>query len=58
VIGPAVNLTARIESLCRQLGRQILLSSDFVSQSGIKAQSLGTFALKGVGAEQEIFAPG
>jgi adenylate cyclase len=58
VIGPAVNLTARIESLCRQLGRQILLSSDFVSQSGMKAQSLGTFALKGVGAEQEIFAPG
>src|SRR5262249_34163442 len=30
VIGPAVNLTARIESLCRQLGRQLLLSSDFV----------------------------
>jgi len=57
VIGPAVNLTARIESLCRQLGRQILLSSDFVKHSGIEAQSLGTFALKGVGAEQEIFAP-
>lgn len=31
VIGPAVNLTARIESMCRQLGRQLLLSSDFVS---------------------------
>lgn len=57
VIGPAVNLTARIESLCRQLGRQILLSSDFVKHSSIEAQSLGTFALKGVGAEQEIFAP-
>jgi hypothetical protein len=23
VIGPAVNLTARIESMCRQLGRQL-----------------------------------
>jgi adenylate cyclase len=57
VIGPAVNLTARIESMCRQLGRQLLLSSDFVSQGGIGAQSLGTFALKGVGAEQEIFEP-
>jgi adenylate cyclase len=57
VIGPAVNLTARIESLCRQLGRQILLSSDFVSEGGIAAQSLGHFSLKGVGAEHEIFAP-
>jgi adenylate cyclase len=26
VIGPAVNLTARIESMCRQLGRPLLLS--------------------------------
>jgi adenylate cyclase len=57
VIGPAVNLTARIESLCRQLGRQLLLSSDFVRTGGIDAQSLGSFSLKGVGADQEIFVP-
>jgi adenylate cyclase len=57
VIGPAVNLTARVESLCRQLGRQLLLSSDFVGAGGIRAVSLGRFSLKGVGAEQEIFAP-
>ena len=57
VIGPAVNLTARIESMCRQLGRQLLLSSDFVEAGGISAQSLGAFSLKGVGADQEIFAP-
>jgi adenylate cyclase len=57
VIGPAVNLTARIESMCRQLGRQPLLSSEFVRQGRIAAQSLGTFSLKGVGAEQEIFTP-
>jgi adenylate cyclase len=57
VIGPAVNLTARIESLCRQLDRQLLLSSDFVEAGGISATSLGRFALKGVGAEQEIFVP-
>ncbi len=57
VIGPAVNLTARIETMCRQLGRQLLLSSEFVRQGRIAAQSLGTFSLKGVGAEQEIFAP-
>src|ERR1700726_636680 len=43
VIGPAVNLTARIESMCRELGRQLLLSSDFVKAGGIAAKSVGTF---------------
>jgi adenylate cyclase len=57
VIGPAVNLTARIESMCRQLSRQILLSSDFVALGQIAANSLGAFALKGVAADQEIFEP-
>jgi adenylate cyclase len=57
VIGPAVNLTARIESMCRQLGRQLLLSSDFVSAAKIPATSLGAFSLKGVGLDQEIFVP-
>ncbi len=55
VIGPAVNLTARIESMCRQLSRQILLSSDFVELGRVAANSLGTFSLKGVAADQEIF---
>jgi adenylate cyclase len=57
VIGPAVNLTARIESLCRQLGRTLLLSSDFARACGVSAKSLGRFPLKGVAIEQEIFAP-
>ena len=57
VIGPAVNLTARIESMCSQLGRPLLLSSDFVVTGHVAAQSLGAFSLKGVGAEQEIFVP-
>jgi adenylate cyclase len=57
VIGPAVNLTARIESMCRQLGLPLLLSADFVRAGRISADSLGAFALKGVGAEQEIFVP-
>jgi adenylate cyclase len=57
VIGPAVNLTARIESMTRQLERQILLSSDFVELGRVAARSLGTFSLKGVAADQEIFEP-
>ena len=55
VIGPAVNLTARIESMCRTLSRQLLLSSDFVRIGRIDACSLGAF--KGLSADQEIFAP-
>jgi adenylate cyclase len=57
VIGPAVNLTARIESMCKQLHRSLLLSSDFTAISGAPVEPLGAFALKGVGAKQEIFAP-
>ncbi len=57
VIGPAVNLTARVESMCRQLGRPLLLSSDFVDAGHLTATSLGRFPLKGVAAAQEIFVP-
>lgn len=57
VIGPAVNLTARIESMCRQLGQSLLLSSDFVATGRVAAKSLGRHPLKGVAADQEIFAP-
>jgi adenylate cyclase len=56
VIGPAVNLTARIESLCGELRRQLLLSADFVSAAGIAAEEVGEFALDGVGAPQRVFA--
>jgi len=52
VIGPAVNLTARIESLCRDLDRSLLLSADFVRTSGVSADPLGEFALKDVGENQ------
>lgn len=58
VIGPAVNLTARLEGLCRDIGRKPLLSDDFVAASGMPAQSLGVFALKGVGAQREVFVAG
>ena len=55
VIGPAVNLTARIESMCRQLGPVALAVVRF-RQGGrlLPPSPLGAFPLKGVGAEQEI----
>jgi adenylate cyclase len=55
VIGPAVNLTSRIESMCKSLDRSPLLSAEFVRLSGVKAELLGEFALKGVGAQQPIY---
>jgi adenylate cyclase len=57
VIGPAVNLTARIESLCGDLRRQLLLSADFVNAAAIAAEDVGEFALAGVAAPQRVFAP-
>ena len=56
VIGPAVNLTARIELLCKNLDHSLLLSEDFVRTSGVKCDPLGEFALKGIGAKQHVFA--
>jgi adenylate cyclase len=57
VIGPAVNLTARIESLCGELKRELLLSADFVVTAGIPADEVSEFELHGVGERQRVFAP-
>jgi adenylate cyclase len=57
VIGPAVNLAARIEGLCGELRRPVLLSAGFVAASGLPARSLGTFPLKGLAEPQAVYAP-
>jgi adenylate cyclase len=57
VIGPAVNLVARIEGLCRDLARPLLLSADFVAASGLPAQYLGAFSLRGLSDPQDVYAP-
>jgi len=55
VIGPAVNLTSRIESMCKNLDRQPLLSAEFALLSGVEAEYLGEFELKGVAEKQPIY---
>ena len=57
VIGPAVNLAARIEGLSHVLQRKPLMSEEFVAASRVRAEALGEFALKGVAAARTIFAP-
>src|SRR5438034_3523457 len=55
VIGPAVNLTARIPGLCRPLGRKILASARFASPCGSELVSLGHHQMRGLAQPQEIF---
>ena len=55
VIGPAVNLTSRIELMCKNLDRSPLLSAEFARLSGVEAEYLGAFELKGVAEKQLIY---
>jgi adenylate cyclase len=57
VIGPAVNIAARIEGLCRVLGPSILISEAFACQCGCADElvSVGRHALRGVAGEVELF---
>jgi adenylate cyclase len=55
VIGPAVNLVTRLESLCVVLGQPLLTSARFASPCGSKLVSLGRHPLKGITDPQEIF---
>jgi adenylate cyclase len=58
VIGPAVNEAARIEALCDQHGRNLLISETFAnaaSRSTDRLVSIGRFALRGVRRAQSIY---
>jgi adenylate cyclase len=57
VVGPAVNMTARIQSMTKQLGEPLLLSAEFASLIGHPVRSVGCHDLRGVAAAQELFAP-
>ena len=56
-IGPAVNLTARLENLARDLGRDIVASAAFARHCPDALTSLGSFRLRGFRDPQEVFAP-
>jgi adenylate cyclase len=58
VVGSAVNEASRIEGLCRQLKRKVLVSSAFHDAAGAchgKMTSVGLHALRGIREPQELF---
>jgi adenylate cyclase len=59
VVGPAVNETSRIASMCRSVDRPVLISSSFAEAlPDAKRENLvsvGRFALRGVGHAKELF---
>jgi len=56
VIGAAANEAARIEALCKETGRDIVLSQAVAARLGEPCPSLGKFALRGVAEPLEVFA--
>jgi adenylate cyclase len=59
VVGPAVNETSRIASMCRSVDRPVLMSANFVdtlpADQRARLVSVGRFALRGVSHAQELF---
>jgi adenylate cyclase len=55
VIGRDVNLTSRIERLCRELGRPLIMSSAFVAQLQQPMYEIGHFALRGFNEMQLLY---
>jgi adenylate cyclase len=58
VIGPAVNLASRLETLTKQLGRKVLLSRAFADlvQGDFDLERVGEYPVRGFSAPIELFA--
>jgi adenylate cyclase len=55
VIGPAVNLAFRLESLTKELRRPILASKAFAAASPVALHPLGAHPIRGLDAPEEVF---
>ncbi len=58
VIGPAVNVASRLESLTKEVKRPVLLSRAFVEMATCREEmdDLGSFPLRGLGEPVDVFA--
>jgi adenylate cyclase len=57
VIGPAVNLVSRVETVAKALDLPIVVSEAFARAYGGNLRSLGRHELRGLGGSHELFAP-
>jgi adenylate cyclase len=60
VIGPAVNVASRLDELSKELRRPLVVSGSFArhcSCAEAVLERLGSYPLRGVGHEVEVFAP-
>jgi adenylate cyclase len=57
VIGPAVNMAARLEALTKQLGRTVLLSRSFADlvESDFGLEPVGKYPVRGFSDPIELF---
>ena len=55
VIGPDVNMTARIERLCRELDRSLIMSESFAERLDRPTWEIGHFELRGFSKMQRLF---
>ena len=55
VVGPAVNMTARIQSMTKELRTPLLMSAEFAKQVRSPLKSVGCHDLRGVASAQELF---
>ena len=56
-IGPAINLTARLEPLTRDLGRPVIISAALADVCTAPIEEVGAFTLRGFDGLTEVFAP-
>ena len=56
-MGPAVNRTARLESLTRELSCDILFSQKFSELIETQSEFLGQHEMKGIAEPQDVYAP-
>lgn len=55
VIGREVNVTSRIEELCRELNRQLIMSGEFMNLLQKPMYEIGHFPLRGIPQNQPLF---
>ncbi len=58
VVGPAVNMTARIQEMTKQTGEALLFSADFAHALQQPVRSVGRYAMRGIAKTAELFTLG